>query len=493
MLMATTSGMLVAVPAQAASLQQVASGWASGVPSYVSMFIYVPDRLASPPPIVVASHFCGGNANAMFNNVSSIVSVANNRGFIMIFPQTSNNCWDVGSTQSLTHDGGGDTQAIAEMVKYTITKYSADAGRVYAMGISSGAMMTEALLGVYPDMFKAGAEFSGVPDGCWAASYSPSNQWSGPCASGQVSKTAQQWGDIVRAQFPGYTGLRPRVQLWHGTADATINYNNMGEAIKEWTNVLGLSATPTTTDAPLTGFMRKVWDNSCGFSVLEAWTQQNGVHTTPVDANAVISFFGLDKTGPDMGASECADGGTSGSSSSSSGGSSSSSGSGGSSGSSSSSSGSGGSSGSSGSGGSSGSSGGRSSSGSSGASSGSGGSSGSSGASSGSGGSSGSSGASSGSGGSNGSSGASSGSGGSSGSSGASSGSGGSSGSSGASSGTTSDGGSAFGASNFGGTASPGCGCRVGAAEERFGGGMLLAPIGAVLGTLLRRRRRPRA
>jgi len=282
------------------------------------MYIYVPDKLASPPPIVVASHYCGGNATAMFSNASSIVSVANQRGFIMIFPQTTNNCWDVGSTQSLTHDGGGDTQAIAEMVKYTITKYSADAGRVYAMGTSSGAMMTEALLGVYPDMFKAGAEFSGVPDGCWAASYTASNQWSGPCASGQVTKTAQQWGDLVRAQYPSYTGLRPRVQLWHGTNDTTINYNNMAEAIKEWTNVLGLSANPTTTDTPQTGFTRKVWDNSCGFSVLEAWTQQNGGHTTPINANAVISFFGLDKTGPDLGASECADGGTSGPSSGSS-------------------------------------------------------------------------------------------------------------------------------------------------------------------------------
>jgi poly(hydroxyalkanoate) depolymerase family esterase len=432
--------MLVTVPARAASLQQVSSGWASGVPSYVSMYIYVPDTLASSPPIVVASHYCGGNANAMFNNASSIVTVANQRGFIMIFPQTSNNCWDVGSTQSLTHDGGGDTQAIAEMVKYAITKYSGDAGRVYAMGVSSGAMMTEALLGVYPDIFKAGAEFSGVPDGCWAVSYSASNQWSSPCASGQVTKTAQQWGDLVRAQYPGYTGLRPRVQLWHGTADTTINYNNMGEAIKEWTNVLGLSATPTTTDTPQTGFTRKVWDNSCGFAVLEAWTQQNGGHTTPIDANAVIGFFGLDRSGPDMGASECADGGSISASSSS----------------------------------------------------GSGGSSGSSGASSGSGGSSGSSGASSGNGGSSGSSGASSGNGGSSGSSGASSGTGGSSGSSGTSSGgSTSDGGGAVAAGMGGGTGSPGCGCRVGAGEERFGG-MLLAPIGAVLGILLRRRRRPR-
>lgn len=386
---ATSAGILVTAPAKAASLQQVASGWASGVPSYVSMYIYVPNTLASPPPIMVASHFCGGTASAMFNMASSVVNMADQLGFIMIFPQTSNNCWDVGSAQSLTHDGGGDTQAIAEMVKYTITTYTADSGRVYAMGVSSGAMMTEALLGVYPDIFKAGAEFSGVPDGCWSVGYTANNQWSSACATGQVAMTAQQWGDLVRAQYPSYSGVRPRVQLWHGTADATINYNNQGEAIKEWTNVLGLSTAATTTDTPMNGYTRETWNNSCGFPVLQAWTQQNGVHTTPIDASAVISFFGLDGSGPDLGASECVDGGSSGSSSAS--------------------------------------------------------------------------------------------------STGASS----DSGSSTSSATGTSSSGSSAGTGTSGATGSAGCGCRAGVAGERFGG-LLLAPVGAALGILVRRRRRRR-
>jgi poly(hydroxyalkanoate) depolymerase family esterase len=308
---------LAAAPAHAASLQLVPSGWASGVPTYISMYIYVPNTLANPPPIVVASHFCTGSANAMFGSVSSMVSVADQRGFIMIFPQTTNNCWDVGSTKALTRYGGGDPHAIVEMVNYTITKYNADKNRVYALGISSGAMMTQALVGLYPDIFKAGAEFSGVPDGCWAVGYTANNEWSGPCAGGQVTMTAQQWGNLVRAQFPGYTGERARVQLWHGTADMTINYNNMGEAIKEWTNVLGLNATPTMTTQPMTGYTEQIWNNACGFPVLEAWTQANGGHTTPFNAPAVVSFFGLENNGPDMGDLECPDGGTLGSSSSS--------------------------------------------------------------------------------------------------------------------------------------------------------------------------------
>ena len=317
-LTALAFAVIVTTPARAASLSPAISAYTTAsVPSYITMFEYVPANPAPNPPILVAAHYCSGNASAMLGSASSVVSAADQHGFVMIFPQTSNNCWDVGSSQSLTHDGGGDTQAIAEMVKYSISNHGADASRVYVMGVSSGAMMTEALLAVYPDVFKAGVEFSGVPAGCWAASYNASNQWSGPCASGMVSKTPQQWGDLVRAMDPGYSGYRPRIQLWHGTADNTINYNNMTEAIKEWTNVLGLSTTATTTDTPMSGYTRDTWQNSCGFTVLQAWTQQNGGHTTPVDAAAVISFFGLDKTGPDPQVAACGDAGQSGSSSSS--------------------------------------------------------------------------------------------------------------------------------------------------------------------------------
>ncbi|HVY39667.1 MAG TPA: PHB depolymerase family esterase [Polyangia bacterium] len=301
---------------------------ASGVPTYIAMYIYVPDKLATKPPILVVSHYCSGDAAGVFNEAKSggIVAAADTNGFIMIFPQnhlpgTTRNCWDVGSTASLTHDGGGDTQAIAQMVKYTISKYGANADRVYATGTSSGAMMTEALLAVYPDVFKAGAEFSGVPAGCWASSYASSNQWSGPCAGGTVSNTAQQWGDMVRAMDKGYTGPRPRVQLWHGTSDPTISYNNQTEAIKEWTNVLGLPTAPTSTSTvSLAGktWTRQSWQSSCGVTVLDAWAEQNGPHGTSANLNATytIPFLGLDKAGdvdPEIAACGGGGGGASGS------------------------------------------------------------------------------------------------------------------------------------------------------------------------------------
>lgn len=101
------------------------------------MYEYVPMRLATNPPILVVSHYCGGTASGVFGEAQGggIVAAADQYGFVMIFPQTSNNCWDVGSTASLTHNGGGDTQAIAEMVTYAITKHSADANRCTRPGL----------------------------------------------------------------------------------------------------------------------------------------------------------------------------------------------------------------------------------------------------------------------------------------------------------------------------------------------------------------------
>ncbi len=310
-LLVTGLALLAASPAPAASLQPVSNWGASGVPNYISMYIYVPDKLATNPPILVVSHYCGGSASGVFGQAQSggIVSAADKYGFIMIFPQTTNpassaKCWDVGSKASLTHDGGGDTQAVAQMVKYTITKYQANANRVYATGDSSGGMMTQALLGVYPDIFKAGSSFAGVPAGCWSAGWSASSNWGGTCAGGNYIQTAQQWGDLVRGMYPGYTGHRPRVQLFHGDADSIISYKNQGEAIKEWTNVLGLSTSPTTTETGLTlgshQATRQRWKNSCGYVVLEAITSLNGDHG-PSDAlfnsSYVIPFLALDQTG----------------------------------------------------------------------------------------------------------------------------------------------------------------------------------------------------
>src|SRR3954464_6326747 len=122
----------VAAPsAKAASLQAV-SGWGiSGLPSDVSMSVYVPDNVAQNPPILTLIHYCGGTASAVFGQAQAggIVKAADQYGFIMVVP-SSGRCWDVQSNKTWMRDGGGDSHAIRLMVKHAIDSYKGNADRV---------------------------------------------------------------------------------------------------------------------------------------------------------------------------------------------------------------------------------------------------------------------------------------------------------------------------------------------------------------------------
>ncbi len=302
------TALTLAFPAagRAASLQQVSNWGGPGLPSDVTMYVYVPNKVATNPPVLTLIHYFGGTASAVFGQAQGggLVSAADQYGFIMVVP-SSGRCWDVESDKAWTRSGGGDSDAIKQMVTYAISKYGANADRVYSTGDSSGAMMTELLLAVYPDVFKGGSAFAGMPAGCRGSGESATGSgYSNACAGGSVMHTAQEWGDIVRKMDPGYAGHRPRVQLFHGSADTTINQANLQQAILEWTNVLGLSATPTSTtmNVPLGTHQatRQQWLNSCGYLVLDTFLSINGDHG-PSDAlfesQYVVPFLGLDKVG----------------------------------------------------------------------------------------------------------------------------------------------------------------------------------------------------
>jgi acetylxylan esterase len=292
------AGYLRAVPpASAASLVQVTNF--GNDPSSLQMYVYVPNSVTANPPILVALHQCTASGPGFYSG-TEFASLADKYGFIVIYPSVtrSGSCWDVSSSEALTRNGGSDPVGIMSMITYTERHYGGDPSRVYVTGASSGAMMTNVLLGDYPDVFKAGAAFMGVPFGCFAG---PGvDVWNSACAQGQITMTPQAWGNLVRAADPGYNGPRPPMQLWHGTADTTLNYVNLGEEIKQWTNVLGVSQTPTSTDTPQSGWTRTRYDDSAGNVDVEAYSIAGAGHVLPETGMAAyaIHFFGLDSTTP---------------------------------------------------------------------------------------------------------------------------------------------------------------------------------------------------
>ncbi|MFF0311058.1 PHB depolymerase family esterase [Streptosporangium sp. NPDC004379] len=294
------AGMFMATkPVAAASLTRV-TGFGNN-PTNLNMYLYVPDRVAPRPALLVLVHYCTGTASAIFNgNGHDYVTAADRYGYIIVLPEAtrSEKCFDVSTPAALRRDGGSDSTGIMSMVAYARQRYNVDPARIVVSGFSSGAMMTNVLAAEYPDVFSAGSAFSGVPAGCFATTNG--SLWNSQCSGGNLIKTAQQWGDQARAMYPGYTGRYPRMQLWHGTTDTTLAYPNFGEEIKQWTNLHGLSQTPAFTDHPQSSWTRTRYGNTTTQATVEGISISGVGHSLPMNGQLAyaISFLGLDGTTP---------------------------------------------------------------------------------------------------------------------------------------------------------------------------------------------------
>lgn len=284
---ASLATVLLAISPSLAASWQTRVNYGGNTP----MDLYVPDKVDASPGIVVSLHYCSGNAG---NAHGWFQGLADQHGFLIITPQAGGNCFDATPARS------GEREAITKMVQYAITQHHADPTRVFAAGASSGACMTNALLAAYPDVFAGGSVLAGVPAGAWTGGNAYG--WTTP-----ANRTAAQWGDIVRKASPNFTGARPRIQLWHGTADTTLNYDpNFPAEIAQWTNVLGLSQSDSKTSSfkgSSDTWSRASYTNAAGTLLLETNSAQGAPHDLSgrgLWADAV-RFFGLDMDPPSTG------------------------------------------------------------------------------------------------------------------------------------------------------------------------------------------------
>src|SRR5690242_116090 len=183
-------------------------------PGALDMYEYVPSGLPSGRPLVVVLHGCTQTAAAMEN--AGWNQLADRDQFAVLYPQqtSSNNpveCFNWAGNYGNTADlvrGMGENQSIMSMVDYEIANHGVDPHRVYIAGFSAGAAFTAVMLATWPDRFAGGAIMEGIPYMC---ATSVSGAYS--CQNPGVTKTAQQWGDLVRAADQGYAGPWPRVQI----------------------------------------------------------------------------------------------------------------------------------------------------------------------------------------------------------------------------------------------------------------------------------------
>src|SRR5690606_35773818 len=255
-------GTVLAAPASSAQLVEVTGFGAN--PTNLRMHLYVPDNVGSRPPVLLAIHYCTGSGPALHSG-TEFASLADRHKFIVVYPSATRSgaCFDVSSPQALRRDGGSDPVGIMSMVRHVHQPYGGDPDRTYVTGVSSGAMMTNVMLGNYPAASQAGAASADAPS--WRLSTTAGTSRNRPCA----------------------------------TAASTLRSPHSPEQIKQWPNVHGLSQTPSATDTPQPGPTRTRYGDTGGTAPVEAISIQGAGHDLPRGGMAAetIRFFGLDSGG----------------------------------------------------------------------------------------------------------------------------------------------------------------------------------------------------
>jgi len=249
-------------------------------PGNLLMYYYAPSSPKSPAPLVVALHGCTQSANEYADRTEWHV-LANKYGFYVVFPQqqSSNNqnkCFNWFEPEDIAR-GQGEALSIKQMVDYMKSRFNIDSSKVFVTGLSAGGAMTAVMMATYPDVFAGGAVMAGIPYKCATTMTDAFT-----CMSPGVNKTPQQWGDLVRGAYSGYSGPYPTLMVFQGSSDYTVKDVNMTELVDQWTNVHGTDQTPEVTETFRTA-TRKIYRNSSGKDVVVTYYISGMGHGITVD------------------------------------------------------------------------------------------------------------------------------------------------------------------------------------------------------------------
>ena len=247
-------------------------------PGDLRMFSFVPDDLQQPPALVVVLHGCGQTATG-YDLGAGWSALAEHYGFALLMPeqQRSNNgqgCFNWFNPEDIARDHG-EACSIRQMIAHMVSDHGIDQHRIFVTGLSAGGAMTSVMLATYPEVFAAGAVIAGLPFG---VATNVREALSGMMQSS--ARPAGELGDLVRSASE-HKGPWPKLSVWHGSADRTVNPANANEIVKQWLDLHHLSATPMSNGI-VDGYPHQVWWNADGETIIESYTITDMAHGTPL-------------------------------------------------------------------------------------------------------------------------------------------------------------------------------------------------------------------
>lgn len=94
---------------------------------------------------------------------------------------------------------------------------------------------------------------------------------------------------MVRNAYSGYNGKRPKLAIYHGTADNVLYYQNFIESTKQWPNVFGISWTRNQTNTPIPGYTKLIYGDGTQFV---AYSAAGVDHNIPSRETDCLDWFG---------------------------------------------------------------------------------------------------------------------------------------------------------------------------------------------------------
>jgi poly(hydroxyalkanoate) depolymerase family esterase len=259
-------------------------------PGALRMFSFVPEHLSPAPALVVVLHGCGQTA-AGYDLGTGWSTLAERYGFALLMPeqQASNNantCFNWFNPEDISRDGG-EAGSIRQMIARMVGDHKIDSRRVYVTGLSAGGAMTSVMLATYPEVFAGGAVIAGLPFGIAS---NVREALSGMMQS--PSRPAGELGDLVR-NASTHKGPWPKLSVWHGSADRTVNPANADEIVKQWLDLHGLPHEPMSS-GEVDGHPRDVWWDADGDTVVESYTITDMAHGTPLGVSGNDEPYGAE-------------------------------------------------------------------------------------------------------------------------------------------------------------------------------------------------------
>jgi polyhydroxybutyrate depolymerase len=223
--------------------------------------VHLPPRLPVGAPLVIQLHGGGGNGRGL-DRLTRFHALGDQERFAVVSPDAVNHRWNDGRVAANQVDDVGFVAALIDAVAAALP---IDRSRVYAVGISNGAMLAARLAAQIPDRIAAFGQVAGT------AAHDATRWWrpDRPVPFVQVHGTA----DPIIAYAGGPLPPRRRGGPDRGAA---IGVNAWADLVTAHNGATG----PDVEEVPPDVSVRR-WQGPTAQSDVEFWAVEGGGHTWP--------------------------------------------------------------------------------------------------------------------------------------------------------------------------------------------------------------------